>query len=237
MKTPEDPESVETNRLLGALPRQELQRLRPRLEVVELAQRDSIVEPGEPIGRVYFPTNCVVSMIAEMDDGQQTEVGTVGREGMLGLPLFLGRQTTPLRSFCQVPGHAARMSARAFREEVTPGSRLHELLRYYTEATFVFAAQSSACNRLHSIEQRAARWLLHTHDRVGGEEFSLTQEFLAQMLGVRRASVSEIAGGFQGAGLIRYSRGVIRVLDRAALEEKACECYRIITREFDRLPE
>jgi CRP-like cAMP-binding protein len=163
------------------------------------------------------------------------EVGTIGKEGMDGLPVFLGAQTAPLTSFCQVPGDAARMTADAFRSEVGPGDRLHELLRRFTEATLVFAAQSSACNRLHPVEQRCSRWILHTHDRVGRDEYSLTQEFLAQMLGVRRASVSEVASSFQEEGLISYRRGNLRILDRSGLEAVTCECHSVITKEFERL--
>ncbi len=164
------------------------------------------------------------------------EVGTVGNEGMVGLPVFLGRESVPLETFCQVPGRAVRMRSEVLRTEVHPGDKLHGLLRRFTQATFVFAARSSACNRLHSVGQRASRWLLHTHDRVGSDEFPLTQEFLALMLGVRRASVSGVAGDFREAGLISYSRGTIRVLDRIGLEARSCECYRIIREEFDRLP-
>jgi CRP-like cAMP-binding protein len=233
---PKDQRLPRGNRLLGALADKELERLRPHLETVSLGLKDVLVEPDEPIEHVYFPINSACSIIATMGDGQEVEVGTIGNEGMLGLPVFLGRETVPLRTISQVPGEAVRMRSEALRKEVRPDDRLHELLHRYTEATFIFAAQSSACNRLHSVEQRASRWLLHTHDRVGKDEFPLTQEFLAQMLGVRRASVSEVAGGLQGQRLISYSRGRIRVLDRPGLEAKSCECYGIITKEFDRLP-
>jgi Crp-like helix-turn-helix domain len=163
------------------------------------------------------------------------EVVTIGKEGMDGLPVFLGAQTAPLDSLCQVPGDAARMTADALRSEVGPGDRLYDLLHRFTEATLVFAAQSSACNRLHSVEQRCSRWILHTHDRVGGNGLYLTQEFLSQMLGVRRASVSEVASAFQSEGLISYSRGRLRTCDRSGLEAVTCECYRVATKEFDRL--
>ena len=173
--------------------------------------------------------------MATMQDGRMVEVGTIGKEGMDGLPVFLGAQTAPLASLCQVPGEAARMRADAFRSEVGPDDRLHDLLRRFTEATLVFAAQSSACNRLHTVEQRCGRWMLHTHDRVGREEFYLTQEFLSQMLGVRRASVSEVASAFQEEGLISYRRGNLRVRDRFGVEAVACECYDVIAKEFERL--
>jgi CRP-like cAMP-binding protein len=223
------------NRLLGALPAEDFERLLPHLETVTLEVKDFLYERDEPIEYVYFPIDCVTSTIATMRDGRTVEVGTIGKEGMDGLPVFLGAQTAPLASFCQVPGDAARMTAEALRSEVRPGDRLYELLRRFTEATLVFAAQSSACNRLHSVEQRCSRWILHTHDRVGKDEFYLTQEFLSQMLGVRRASVSEVASAFQGEGLISYRRGNLRIVDRCGLEAATCECHGVITKEFERL--
>ena len=223
------------NRLLGALPAEDFERLLPHLETVTLEVKDFLYETDRLIEYVHFPLDCVTSTIATMRDGRMVEVGTIGKEGMDGLPVFLGAQTAPLTSFCQVPGDAARMTAEALRSEVGPGDRLHSLLRRFTEATLVFAAQSSACNRLHSVEQRCSRWILHTHDRVGKDEFYLTQEFLSQMLGVRRASVSEVASAFQGEGLISYQRGNLRIVDRCGLEAVTCECYGVITKEFERL--
>ncbi len=220
------------NGLLDALPEGELEILRPHLEVVALGQKDTLIERYAPIESVYFPTGCVASLVAEIEDGQIVEVG---KEGMVGLPVFLGVKTVPLGCFCQVPGDAIKLGSDVLRAEVRPGSKLHELLQRYTEVTFVFAAQSSACNRLHSVEQRASRWLLQTHDRVGRDEFGLTQEFLSQMLGVRRASVSEVAAELQEAGCISYSCGAIKLLDRASLEAKSCECYRVIAGELERL--
>ncbi len=224
------------NRLLDALPEGELKRLGPDLEAITLGVKEVLIEPDRPIQHVWFPVDSVCSVVATMADGQVVEVGTIGNEGMVGLPLFLGRDTVPLGTFCQVPGEAVKMRSEVLRAEVKPGDKLHGLLQRFTEARFVFAAQSSACNRLHSVQQRASRWLLHTHDRVGSNEFLLTQEFLAEMLGVRRASVSEVAGDLQRGGFISYSRGRIAVLDRAGLEERSCECYGIIRKEFDRLP-
>ncbi|MDP9457626.1 MAG: Crp/Fnr family transcriptional regulator [Actinomycetota bacterium] len=223
------------NRLLAALPGEEFERLWPHLETVALEFEETLIEPNVPIEHVYFPIDCVTSLIATMENGQRVEVGTVGKEGMVSLPVFLGASAIPLGAFSQVPGDAVRMASGVLRAEVGPGSRLHELLHRYAQATFFFTAQSSACNRLHSVRQRCSRWLLHTHDRVGRDDFPLTQEFLAQMLGLRRASVNEVARALQGEGLIRYSRGVITVLDRPGLEAAACECYRRITGEFDRL--
>jgi CRP-like cAMP-binding protein len=230
-----DADYLKGNRLLRALPAEEFERLRPHLETVTLEIKDYLYERDGTIEYVYFPIDCVTSVMATMEDGRMVEVGTIGKEGMDGLPVFLGAKTAPFASFCQVPGAAARMTAGAFRTEVGPGDRLHDLLQRFTEATLVFAGQSSACNRLHSIEQRCGRWMLHTHDRVGRDEFHLTQEFLSQMLGVRRASVSEVAGAFQREGLISYSRGRLRICDRTGLEAVTCECYGVITEEFDRL--
>ncbi len=236
MPGPEQGRAPTGNRLLDALPGEELERLGPDMEPVSLGLKEVLIEPDRPIGHVWFPVDCVCSVVAAMADGRAVEVGTIGNEGMVGLPVFLGRDSVPLSFFCQVPGGAVRMRSETLRTEVTPGDKLHGLLRRFTEATFVFAAQSSACNRLHSVEQRCARWLLHTHDRVGADEFLLTQEFLAEMLGVRRASVSGAAKGLREAGVVSYSRGAIRVLDRTGLEARSCECYGIIRKEFDRLP-
>jgi CRP-like cAMP-binding protein len=182
----------------------------PDLEPVSLGLKEVLIEPKGPIGHVWFPIDGVCSVVATMEDGQVVEVGTVGNEGMVGLPVFLGRESVPLGTFCQVPGEAVRMRSEALRTEVGPGDKLHGLLRRYTQATFVFAAQGNTCNRLHSVGQRCARWLLHTHDRVGSDEFPLTQEFLAQMLGMRRASVSGVAGDFRGVPdllLARHHQG------------------------------
>src|SRR5215212_4265326 len=201
---PKEEQLPRGNRLLDALPDEELERLRPHLESISLGLKDVLVEPDEPIEHVYFPINGACSMIATMKDGQEVEVGTIGNEGMLGLPVFLERETVPLRTISQVPGEAVRMRSEALRREVRPGDRLHRLL--------------------------------HTHDRVGKDEFPLTQVFLAQMLGVRRASVSEVASALQKQGSISYSRGLIKILDRPGLEAKSCECYDVIRAEFNRLP-
>jgi CRP-like cAMP-binding protein len=236
MPGPEGGRAPTGNRLLDALPREELEGLKPDLEPVSLGLKKVLIEPGGPIRHVWFPVDSVCSVVATMADGQVVEVGTIGNEGMVGLPVFLGRESVPLCTFCQVPGRAVRMRSEVLRTEVGPGDELYGFLRRFTQATFVFAAQSSACNRLHSVEQRASRWLLHTHDRVGTNEFTLTQQFLAEMLGARRASVSGVAKDLREAGFISYSRGTIRVLDRVGLEARSCECYGIIREEFDRLP-
>lgn len=170
-----------------------------------------------------------------MQNGEAVEVATVGNEGMVGLPVFLEAATIPGKAFAQIPGEAWRMSADTFKEQVSPGTPLHELLQRYTQALFNLISQSTACNRLHTVEERACRWLLMTHDRVGSDSFPLTQEFLAQMLGVRRPTVSTVASILQRAGFISYSRGKITILDREGLESASCECYEIIRAEFERL--
>jgi CRP-like cAMP-binding protein len=225
------------NRLLAALPAGEYRRLRAHLERVELEFKHLLFEVDVPIEHVYFPETIVVSILAVMPDGSAVEVATAGREGMVGLPVFLGADRMAAQAFVQVPGHAWRMSAEALREHSQRLGGLRALLERYTQALFTQVSQGSACNRLHSLEERCARWLLMTQDRVGTGEFPITQQFLSQMLGVRRASVSEVASTLQREGLIRYNRGRVAIVDREGLESSACECYGIIRREFDRLLE
>jgi CRP-like cAMP-binding protein len=231
----EDPNGRENNFILAALPGEEYARLRDRLEPVECTARQLIYQTGEPIGHVWFPTTAVLSMVSEVDGEAAVEVATVGREGMAGLPVFLGVTASPNTVFAQVPGVALRLRADHLREALTGDGALHGQLHRYIQATMVQLAQNVACNRLHSTEERAARWLLMTADRVGSDGFPLTQEFLAQMLGVRRATVSLTAGLLHNAGLISYSRGVITIDDRTGLQEAACDCYSIVRGEFDRL--
>jgi CRP-like cAMP-binding protein len=223
------------NRLLDALPRAEYERIRPHLEGVPIAARQVISEADGPISHVYFPTGGVISLVSFMDRGAAVEIATIGREGLVGLPVFLGAASMPQRAFGQVPGFAYRMEAGAFRAEVARNDALVPLLNRYTQAMFVQVAQTAACNRVHPVETRCARWLLQTHDRVGEDAYTLTQEFLAQMLGVQRPSVNAAARTLQQAGLIRYVRGRITIVDREGLESASCACYGIIQREFDRL--
>ena len=230
-----DTHDARGNRLLDLLPDDERDDLLARLEPIRLDIKHPVFEPDKPIEHVYFPTSMVVSMLTVMEDGQAVEVATIGNEGLAGLPVFLGAATSPGLSFCQVPGWAMRMPAGAFRDRANAGGALHELLQRYTSAFFVDLAQGSACNRLHGLDQRLARWLLTTQDRAGMARFPLTQEFMAQMLAVRRATVSEAAGRLQQAGLITYSRGLLTVTDRQGLEDAACECYRVVTEAYARL--
>jgi CRP-like cAMP-binding protein len=223
------------NRLLKALPRDEYERLAPHLEAVRPELKQTLYAYEEPIPDVYFLHEGVVSLIQFLDGEEPVEVATVGNEGMVGLPVFHGADRTPARAFVQIPGEAMRMERETFRRLVTPGSPLHDLLHRYTQALMVQLAQNSACNRRHSIEQRFAKWLCLTQDRVRGNEFPLTQEFLAQMLGVRRAGVSEVASRVQQEGLIHYHRGQVIIVDLEGLRARTCECYRIIRSEFDQM--
>jgi CRP-like cAMP-binding protein len=202
---------------------------------VSLSPEEVIYEPDGPIRHVYFPAGCIVSLVAIMGDGSMFELATVGREGMIGLPLVLATETAPFRSFTQVPGTALRLDADVFRDTIGRSGSLVILLHRYAQVLFNQVAWSAACSRAHSIEQRCARWLLMTHDRVTSDRFHLTQEFLGQMLGVHRPRVNRAAGALQKAGVIRYVRGRITVVDRGGLEAAACECYQFIRSEYDRL--
>lgn len=223
------------NRLLAALPPEVYERLRPHLTLVELGLREILWEKDGPIPYVYFPLNGVVSMIAIMHDGSSVEVGTVGNEGMAGLPVFLGAARANIRAFSQVPGQALRMSSDDLRAEVAENVPLRELLQLYAQALFGMIAQASACHRVHSASQRLALWIAMCRDRVGLDTFPLTQEFLAQMVGVQRTTVSDEASRLQRNGTIRYSRGVLTVVDRGALEAAACECLHVIREEYEQL--
>lgn len=223
------------NRLLASLPEEEIKRLQPYLEPVSLNLKQELYQPNEPIDFVYFPLEGVCSLLSLTSEGELIEVGTVGNEGMVGLPVFLGAKQIPGVAMSQIPGSALRMRAADLRTRVTPGTALYDALHRYTQALFNLISQSALCNGVHSIEQRCCRWLLLTHDRVGTDKFPLTHEFLSQMLGVRRAGVSEVAARLQNAGFISYTYGKIIIMDRAGLEATSCECYALIKAEFDRL--
>jgi CRP-like cAMP-binding protein len=221
------------NRLLGALPRREYARLLPRLKPVNLVFGDVLYEPGDTIKRVYFPNDSIVSLLAIIPDRSGLEVGMVGNEGMAGLPIFMGVNVSLTRALVQGAGSAMTMTAAAVRLESNRLGSLHQLLHRYSHSLLSQVSQSSACNRFHSVITRLARWLLMSSDRLGLKEFRLTQEFMSNMLGVRREEVNRAAGSLQTSKLIRYSRGMITILDRRALEAKACECYAIIKSESD----
>jgi len=224
------------NCLLAALPPEELARLRPRLERVELPLRWVLHTAGEPIEAVYFPETGYTSMLAYMEDGDAAEVGLVGREGMIGLPVLLGAECDDIEAMVQTPGTALRMNAVGFREALDRIPAFRILLLRYALVHHGQVARTAACNGRHHIDQRLARWLLMAHDRTtGNDEFPMTHEFLAMMLGVRRAGVTIAAGHLQKAGFIHYERGCIEVTDRPGLESVSCECYGIVRRAQDRL--
>ncbi|HEV8585149.1 MAG TPA: Crp/Fnr family transcriptional regulator [Methylomirabilota bacterium] len=224
-----------SNRLIAALPAAHRKRLLKALEPVSLTLRQPLYEAGDPIKFVYFPLSGVHSIVSTVADSGIVEVATVGNEGMVGIPVFLGGRSTPDEAFCHVPGSALRMRAPRFREQVRRSRALRAVMLRYTQAFIHQIEQHAACNRLHSVAERCASWLLMTHDRVSADEFPLTQESLAQMLGVRRATVTTAAGMLQRAGLIRYTRGRIAIVDRKKLKRASCVCYRIIRQEYRRL--
>lgn len=221
------------NWILRLLTPKELARLGPELEPVHLSFKEPVYEQGKPIRHLYFPNSGVISLVSNVSDNP-IETGTIGREGVVGLSAFLGVPTAIDRAFCQIPGDAVRIRPAAVKAEVDRGGSLGPVLLRYTHATLAMLAQTAACNRSHTLEQRMCRWLLMTHDRVDSDDFPLTQDFLAQMLGVRRPSVSLAGTTLQRAGLIKYSRGRITVLDRRGLEEASCECYAFVTDQFNK---
>lgn len=220
-----------TNQLLDALPKDEYRRLLPTLDPVPLVFGEVIYEPGDLIRHVYFPTSGIISLLAAVEDRATLEVGIVGREGMVGLPVFMGVKTSRDCAVVQGAGAALRMKANAFRQECENGGSMPRLLRRYTHSRLTQMSQGAACNRYHSIDARLARWLLMTQDRMGTDTFQLTQEFLSNMLGVRREGVNKAAGELQKQELISYSRGTLTTLNQAGLEAAACLCYGIIKAE------
>lgn len=223
------------NRLLACLPEEELEGLRPRFERVSLSHGQHVIVPDEPILNIYFPLTCLLSLVTLMEDGSSVESGTIGREGMSGVPVILDSCTTTMPTFTQIPGEAIKVKAEVIKAAYDRGKALHRLLNRYMHTMIVTGSQSAACNALHKVEARLCRWLLMSSDGIGSDEVGLTHEFLATMLGVRRAGVTQVAGKLQEAGLIDYHRGSIQILDRAKLEESACECYRMTKAEYDRL--
>lgn len=226
----------ERNRLLNWLPRAEYARLAPHLELVTLPARHVVYEPHEPITRVYFPQDGMLSLVLPLADGGTVEVGIVGREGVAGVPAVLGVETMPTRCIVQLAVRARVMRVAALRRQARDAAPLHGLLKRYTQTLIDQIAQGAACNRRHTLERRCARWLLMSHDRAEADAFPLTQEFLAEMLGVHRPAVVTALGTLRRAGVIastRGGRGGIQVLDRAGLEGAACECYGAIRARFD----
>jgi len=223
------------NRLLALLSAKDFARLRPHLNRAPLTYRQSLYEANKPIGSVYFIETGVGSLVNTMSNGEAAEVGTIGNEGLVGLPILLGDAQAPTSVYVQVPGAGLSMSAARFKAEMAASATMRAVMLRYAHALFNQVAQSAACNHFHTIEQRCCRWLLMTHDRMESEEFLLTQEFLAMMLGVQRTGVTRAASALQRLGLIEYTRGVVTILDRRGLKHRSCECYAISKREFDRL--
>ena len=223
------------NRLLGLLPRSDYARLSPQLRRVPLEYRQSLYEARKAIGFVYFIETGVSSVVNTMANGQAVEVGTIGSEGMVGLPLMLGGDRAPTCVYVQVPGVGLRMTATLFKQELAQSASMRAVMLRYAHAFFNQVAQLAACNRFHPIQQRCCRWMLMMHERMQSDEFRLTQEFLAMMLGVQRTGVSAALAALQREGLIRYKRGNVTILNRRDLERRACECYGVIKLEFDRL--
>lgn len=223
------------NHILAALPAGDYRRVASRLEPFSLKKGQPLYEPDRPISHVYFPRSGVASIVTRLSEGGTIEVATVGNEGLVGLSAYLGNGSSTLEVMVQIPGDAARMASGAFLQEVRESPSLENVVRRYAQARITQIGQSAACNRVHSIVERCARWLLMSHDRVPGDKFPLTQEFLAEMLGVRRATVTLAAGALKRRGLIEYRRGQIRVLNRRGLQKAACECYALIRREHERL--
>jgi CRP-like cAMP-binding protein len=227
--------TLSQNRLLSALPQAEFERLHAHMDDEVFGVRDVVYRANGPIRHVYFPRSGMLSMVLVLKDGATSEAGVAGNEGMVGVPVFLGASKSPTQVICQHPCEAWRLPAEAFRDEVRRDGALRKIVQRYTLATLNQLGQTAACNNHHSVHKKLARWLLMTHDRAGADEFPITQEFLAMMVGSHRPSVTVTARMLQQEGLIRYSRGQIAVLDRPGLEAAACECYRVVRDEFDRI--
>jgi len=232
MPSPHDPRQ---SHLLAALPVDEYARLLPDLEWVPMPLGHVLYEPGVQMRHVYFPTTAIVSLLYVMEDGASAEIAVVGNEGVVGVSLFMGGESTTSRAVVQSDGHAYRLKAQLLKEEFFRAGPMQRLLLRYTQALLTQMAQTAVCNRHHSLDQQFCRWLLLSLDRLSSNELVMTQELIANMLGVRREGVTEAAGNVQRAGLISYNRGRITVLDRPGLEARACECYAVVKREFDRL--
>jgi CRP-like cAMP-binding protein len=234
LATPAEDTSL-TNRLLALLPPADAALVAPHLTPVELEKGRLLYDPGDPIDTVWFPHNCVLSMMTLMDNGSAIESATIGREGAMGLAAALWPRDSVARIMVQSPGQAARMAVAPLREAAEQSPFLHALINRHGDALFSHAMQSVACNALHGVEARFCRWLLTCHDRVECNQIALTQEFLADMLGVQRTTVTAVAGALQARGLIRYRRGMVDILDRPGLEAAACECYAAVRKTFERL--
>ncbi|HZI20528.1 MAG TPA: Crp/Fnr family transcriptional regulator [Pyrinomonadaceae bacterium] len=224
-----------TNRILNALARSEFERLSPHLDPINLSSGEVLCHPEQPVSHVYFPNRGTVSLVSTFEDGESVEVGMVGNEGMFGVCVFLGSVSTPLLAQVQLPGEGLRMRADVLKREFQRGGQFQDMLLRYTQAFITQIAQTAACNRAHPVSGRLAKWLLMCADRAQSKELALTQEFIATMLGTRRAGVTESAALLKSAGLISYRRGHITINDRDGLERLSCECYPLVKKEFTRL--
>jgi CRP-like cAMP-binding protein len=229
------PHSPRQNHLLAVLPAPDYERLDPYLELIQMPLGQALYESGDRLGYVYFPTNSIVSLLYVMENGTSAEIAVVGNEGILGIALFMGGETMPNRAVVQSAGYAYRLKGHWLKQEFNRSGALQHLLLRYTQALITQMAQTAVCNRHHSVDQQLCRWLLLSLDRLTGDELTMTQELIANMLGVRREGVTEAAGKLQRAGLIHYYRGHIAVVDRPGLEARSCECYQVVKKEFDRL--
>jgi CRP-like cAMP-binding protein len=223
------------NRLLAALPSEDYQRLQSHLQEVSFSLGEVVYEFGGHLDYVYFPTTSIVSLLYTMENGTSAEMGLTGNDGVVGIALFMGGGTMPNRAVVQSAGRAIRMRAKQLQAEFALGGKFQQLLLRYTQALITQISQTAVCNRLHTVEQQLCRWLLLSHDRLQSDELVMTQEMIADMLGVRREGVTVAAGRLQDAGAISYVRGRINILDRSVLEQTVCECYQVVKDEFDRL--
>jgi len=229
------PDSPKQNHLLAALPAAEFERLRPHLELVDMPLGEVVYESGRRLGSVYFPTTSIVSLLYVLEDGASAEIAVVGNDGVVGISIFMGGESTPSRAVVQSAGGAWRLPAQRMKAEFTRGGAMQHLMLRYTQALITQMAQTAVCNRHHSVDQQLCRWLLLSIDRLPSPQITMTQELIANMLGVRREGVTEAAGKLQKAGVISYQRGFIKVLDRPRLEGMSCECYAVVRRETSRL--
>jgi CRP-like cAMP-binding protein len=229
------PHSPNQNHILAALPTAEFERLVARLELVPMLLGEILYEPGGQLQHAYFPTTAIVSLHYVMETGASAETAGVGNEGVVGVALFMGGRTTPSSAVVHTAGHAYRLDSNALKQEFDRAGLMQQLLLRYTQALITQMTQTAACNRHHSVEQQLCRWLLLTLDRLPSRELIMTQELVARMLGVRREGITEAAGNLQRAGVIRYRRGHIAVLERSGLESRACECYAVVKKELGRL--
>jgi len=227
--------SPKQNQLLGALSAADLKRIRPHLQPMDMPLGDVVYESGRHLAHVYFPTTCIVSLLYVLESGASAEIAVIGHEGLVGVSLFMGGETTPSRAVVQSAGSAYRLPGEVMKAEFRRGGAMQHLMLRYTQSLITQMAQTAVCNRHHSVDQQLCRWLLLSIDRLPAPEITMTQELIANMLGVRREGVTEAAGKLQKAGVISYRRGHIKVLDRPRLELMSCECYAVVRRETDRL--